>query len=147
MEIMAPHEADKAFVRGLLDHFSDGAVLARLMSAGSLKAPSEPSARVVVLRASARRAKPVEKGVAPKSRPTSMTRQGTVQPAEGNHTMAILPTPEPTPTPAPTPPPFPEPKPVREPDPDRLPDEAPVPNPDENDAPLKIAPRASNPGI
>lgn len=57
--------------------------------------------------------------------------------------MAILPTPEPTPTPAPTPPPFPEPKPVREPDPDRLPDEAPVPNPDENDAPLKIAPDGS----
>ncbi|RWM78045.1 MAG: hypothetical protein EOR81_15180 [Mesorhizobium sp.] len=61
--------------------------------------------------------------------------------------MAILPTPEPTPTPAPTPPPLPEPKPVREPDPDRLPDEAPVPNPDENDAPLKIGPKTSNPGI
>ena len=46
---------------------------------------------------------------------------------------AIPATPVPGPTPNP-PPPFPG-QPIREPDPPRRPDEAPLPNPDENDAP------------
>jgi hypothetical protein len=141
MEIMALHEADKAYMRGQFDHFSDGAVLPRAPDACGIIEGCHRNHRHAW---SFCVHQPVErnrsKRVASKSRPTSAECS-----EEGNRTMAILPTPEPTPTPAPTPPPLPEPKPVREPDPDRLPDEAPVPNPDENDAPLKIGPK--NPGI
>jgi hypothetical protein len=144
MEIMALHDAGKALMGGPFDHFSDGPVRPRMpMPAGS----SEVRVGTIGMRGRSACVSPSEnrsKRVASKIPADVGDPPGRVR-AEGNHTMAILPTPEPTPTPAPTPPPFPEPKPVREPDPDRLPDEAPVPNPDENDAPLKIGPK--NPGI
>jgi hypothetical protein len=146
MEIMALHDAGKALMRGPFDHFSDGPVRPRMPMPAWIIGGSRRNHRHAwsfCVRQPER--KPIGTGgfkiPADVGDPPGRVR------AEGNHTMAILPTPEPTPTPAPTPPPFPEPKPVREPDPDRLPDEAPVPNPDENDAPLKIGPKTSNSGI
>jgi hypothetical protein len=71
-------------------------------------------------------------GFAPAAEP-SLPRP--VVPPRGGNAMPIEPVPGSPPTVPPIPPDIVPP--VKEPEPDRLPDEEPVPNPDENDKPVK----------